>query len=255
MFMDRYPEFTDIVYFEHAEDIFEAVAQGQVTAAVAPEQMTNTGFHPKQQALLAAPGSKFHVAAEVAHQYHCCLLGKHGTSFSQIRRVIGHTGSVTQSRRWIEKHLPHAEIEIVHTNSRTAARSVLESDGSIASVATNGMAAQMGLAELATDIDGGSVGNYWAISRDPFFSATPKRLVVAGRFGDEGPLRGKLSALISSLGEAGYVLQTVCSQPSGEALFEYDYLMRLRGEGRLQTVREIIGRFPSARLAGAFEPR
>jgi hypothetical protein len=51
------------------------------------------------------------------------------------------------------------------------------------------------------------------------------------------------------------MVQSVSSQPSGEALFEYDYVLRLRGEGRLQALRDVMARFPSARLAGAFEPR
>lgn len=255
MLMQRYPEFGEIVYRETAQEIFDEVARGRVAAAMAPEQMTNTGFHPKQQALIAAAGSRFYVAAEATHEYHCCLLGKPGATLAQVRRVIGHTGSMTQSRRWIEKHLPRAEIEIVHTNSRTAANSVLEADGSLASVATDGLAAEVGLIELARDIDGGSVGNYWAITGQPFFSATPKRLVVAGRFGDEGDGQGRLSALIGALAKAGFVIQTIWSQASGQRLFEYDYLLRFRGNGKLEEVQAAVATFPTARLAGAFEPR
>jgi len=255
MLMERYPEFTEIVYFKTVEEIFDAVEDGRVAAAVAPEQMTNTGFHPRQQALLVAPGSRLHVAAETTHEYHCSLLGKPGASISQIRRVIGHTGSVTQSRRWLEKHLPRAEIEIVHTNSREAARTVLESDGTIASVATSGMADQFGLVQLAKDIDGGSVGSYWAMSREPLFSEAPTRLVVTGRFGDEGETRGQLSALVCKLANKGYVVQTISSQGSGEALYEFDYVLRFRGTGTLEEVRAALAPFRSARLAGAFEAR
>lgn len=255
MLMERYPEFTEIVYFQTAEEIFEAVMDGTVTAAVAPEQMTNTGIHPRQQALLAAPDSRLFVIGETTHEYHCSLLGKPGARLAQIRKVIGHTGSVTQSRRWLEKNLPGVEIEIVHTNSRTAAQTVMAADGSLASVATPEMAGQVGLIELAKDIDGGSVGNYWAMAREPHYSEAPRRLVVTGRFGDIGPASGQLSGLVCALAGLGYVVQTISALPSGAALFEYDYVLRFRGAGALADVLAALKPFGSARLAGAFDPR
>lgn len=251
LFLQHYPEFTEIVYFPNAEDAFDALLDGKVAAMCAPEQMSNTGFHPRQQAYIAEPGSPFHVVAEITHEYHCSLLGKPGTTLAQLRRVIGHTGSVTQSRRWLEKNLPGVEIEIVHTNSRVAAKTVLDGDGSTASVGTPAMAGEWGLVELAKEIDGGSVGNYWAISRDPRFDDQPTRVVVAGRFADDG----QLSGLICAMANAGYTLQTICAQASGKALYEYDDVLRFRGAGTLAAVRAALGGFKAARLAGAFLAR
>ena len=99
--MSRYPEFAEIVYSQTAEEVVDAVLDGKLDAACIPEQMTNTGFHPRDQSLVVRPGSKLHVMAETTHEYHCSLLGKPGATMAQIKRVIGHTGSVTQSRRWI----------------------------------------------------------------------------------------------------------------------------------------------------------
>ncbi len=253
--MSRYPEFAEIVYSQTAEEVVDSVLEGRIAAACIPEQMTNTGFHPRDQSLVVKPGSRLHIIAETTHEYHCSLLGKPGATMSQIKLVIGHTGSVTQSRRWIEKNMPGVAIEIVHTNSRTAAKTVMESDGSIASVGTPGMAGVWGLIALAKDIDEGSVGNYWAISRDPCYSESPTRLVVAGRFIDACEQQGKLSGLICALSACGYVIQTICSQPSGTALFEYDYLIRFRGTGKLADVQAALAPYKSARLVGALEAR
>jgi prephenate dehydratase len=249
LMMERYPQFTEIVYYPTADDACDAVIRGEVDALCAPEQMINTGYHPGIQSWVAAPDSKLFVAAESAHVYHCTLLGKPGSTLAQIRKVIGHTGSVTQSRPWLEANLPNAEIEIVHTNSMYAGQTVLESDGSIASVGTPELGPALGLETLARDIDGGSVGNYWGLSHAPHYSETPTRLVVSGRFGNDG----QLSKLIGALAEAGYVLQTVSSQASGKALYEYDYNLRFRGTGKLSAVQAAVAPFKSARLAGAFE--
>ena len=99
------------------------------------------------------------------------------------------------------------------------------------------------------------MGNYWAISRDPCYSESPTRLVVAGRFIDAGEQQGKLSGLICALSACGYVIQTICSQPSGTALFEYDYLIRFRGTGKLADVQAALAPYKSARLVGALEAR
>lgn len=244
----EHPEFSEIVYFPTVEELWDAVLSGAIAAACPPDQGSRSGFLPKQQAALGAPDSRLYVIAETTHAYHCSLLGKPGAKLADVRRVIGHTGSISQSRNWIETHLPGCTIEIIHTNSRVAAATVLESDGTIASVGTPEMGRDFGLTAFATEIDGGSVGNYWAVSRDPVFADAPTRLVVAGRFGDDG----RLSALIAALAAAGFTVATVSSMASGRALFEYDYVMRLSGKGTLAAVRAAIAPFNTARLAGAF---
>jgi prephenate dehydratase len=249
--MQRFPEFAEIVYYPTADAAREAVVRGEVDALCAPEQMVNTGFHPGIQSWVAVPDSPLHIAAESTHVYHCTLLGKPGATLADVRKVIGHTGSVTQSRSWLEANLPNAEIEIIHTNSMYAGQSILESDGSIASVGTPELGRELGLTALAKDIDGGSVGNYWALCREPLFSDKPTRVVVAGRFADDG----QLSRLIGALEQVGYLLQTISSATSGKALYQYDYVLRFRGEGKLEEVQSTLAPFKSARLAGAFESR
>ena len=252
LMLGSYPEFgPELVYYATTNDALDALKRSEVTAFCAPEQTSNTGFHIGMQQRMMVPGSPLHVIAEITHAYHCSLLGKSGAQIAGVRRVLGHTGSITQSRRWLEEHLPQAAIEIVDTNSLGAALTALDGDGTIASVGTAELARECGLVELAQDIDGASVGSYWALSRERLFSATPTRLVVAGRMRDDG----RLSQLICALLQAGYALQTIASEPSGKALYEYDYMLRLRGEGALEIVQAVLAEFSSMRLAGAFEAR
>lgn len=253
--LERYPEFAEIVYYPTSDEAMDAALRGAVDATCAPEQMSTTGFHPGMQARMAAPDCPLHVAAEISYPYHCALLGKPGARLGQVRRVLGHTGSIAQSRPWIAAHLTDVEIEIVDTHSLVAARSVVDGDGSVASVGTLELARTIGLAALATDIDGGCIGNYWAVSRAQLFSELPTRVVVAGRFGDGGPRAQQLTRLIGAVAAQGYVLQTVSSRATGQALYEYDCVLRFTGAGSLAAVRAALAPSSSTRLVGAWEAR
>ncbi len=249
-FIELYPELFggEIVYYDTAEGAL-GFADGRADASCAPQQMTLTGYHPGIQAYIASPASKLVVIAEVEHAYHCTLLVKPGTKLANIKRVLGHTGSITQSRAWLEGNAPHIEIIIVDTSSMDAAKSVVDGNGTTASIGTMGMATQFGLEPLVTDVDSGSIGSYWAVSPKPIFSPEPSRVLVAGRFHDDG----KLTTIIGGLAGAGYLLETIFTSASGKRLFEYDYVMRFRGSGRLAAVQAAVASVSGARLAGAFD--
>lgn len=247
----RYPEFDEIVYFPTSDAAIDAALRGDVDATCAPEQTSRTGFHPGMLSRMTTPGSNLYVVGEAARRYGCSLIGKPGSSLARVQHVYGHDGSITHSRSWLESNLPGAKIEIVDTHSLIAARSVLDGDGTIASVGTPELAAEFGLLELAKDIDDGSAVNYWAVSRKQLFSTTPARLLVTGRFGDDT----RLSALIFALAGTGYLLRSACPQSSGQALCEYDYMLRFAGSGSLDAVRAAVASFHSARLAGAWATR
>lgn len=251
LILERYPEFGEIVYFPTSEETMEAVTRKEVNASCAQEQTSKTGFHTGMQARMAVPGSPLYIIAETTQHYHCSLLGKPGAKPEIVRQVLGHTGSIASSRRWIEANLPNAKIDTIATSSIDAARSVLDGNGSIASVGSPDLARELGLAEMVKEIDDGSVVNYWAVSLEPRFCESPTRLVVAGRSSEDSGM----SDLICSIAGAGFALQAVYPRASGEALYEYDYLFRFRGVGSLGSVRAVLARFHSARLAGAWEAR
>ena len=251
LILERYPEFGEIVYFPTSEETMAAAMRNEVSAACGQEQTSKTGFHTGMQARVSAPGSPLYVIAETAQHYHCSLLGKPGAKPEMVRQVLGHTGSIAHSRHWLEANLPHAAIDTVGTNSLGAAQSVLDGDGSIASVGSPDLAREYGLTEMVTEIDDGSVVNYWAVSLEPRFCESPDRVVVAARFCDDSGM----SDLICAMAGAGFALQAVYPRSSGTALYEYDYVFRFRGAGSLESVRAVLARFGAARLAGAWQSR
>jgi prephenate dehydratase len=246
--MRHYPQFGEIIYFPTSEAVMQAALRGDVTAACGQEQTSKDGFHVGMQARIAVPGSPLYAVAEIAQTYHCSLLGKPGAQLEQVRRILGHTGSIAHSRAWLERNLPGAAIEIVDTNSIGAARAVLDGDGSVASVGSPDLAKDFGLTEMSRDIDDGSVVNYWAVSLEPLFDSTPDRLAVAGRFRGEPEMGG----MICELRDNGFDLHAIFPRATGAALYEYDYVFRFRGGGSLDAVQSVLSGFPSVRLAGAW---
>jgi chorismate mutase / prephenate dehydratase len=247
----HYPQFGEIRYFPTSEAVLQAALRGEITAACGQEQTSKDGFHVGMQARIAAPGSGLYAIAEIAQAYHCSLLGKPGGRREQVRRILGHTGSIAHSRLWLEHNLPVAVIETVETNSISAARAVLESDGSVASVGSPELAKEFGLTEIARDIDDGSAVNYWAVSLEPLFDPMPDRLAIAGRFRGES----EMSRMICVCRDSGFDLHAIFPRASGSALYEYDYVFRFWGGGTLDGVQSVLSCCPSVRLAGAWRSR
>src|SRR5262249_12686176 len=110
LMMRHYPEFARVAYFPTSDAVVEAAQRGEVSAACAQEQTSKEGFHRGTQARISAPGSRLHVIAEVSQRYQCSLLSKPGVRLEQVRRVLGHTGSISSSRPWLERNLPSVPI-------------------------------------------------------------------------------------------------------------------------------------------------
>jgi prephenate dehydratase len=245
----RYPEWGEVCYASTGDDLWAALAAGRLDVLVQTAETDCNGFNGVH-ARLAAPDGPLYVIAEAVVPYACALLARPSTRLADVRRVLGH-GSIQQCRRYLDEHLPQAAIVVHGENSMAAAGEVAEGDGSLAVVGTRITAELNGLAVLATDIDGGSVANFWAVATRPQFGEFPTRVIVAGRLTGDG----ELGDVIARLTGIGYRLRTVYSRPSGQRLFEYDYVLAFVGAGERGAVERALAPFPTLRLAGAFAAR
>jgi prephenate dehydratase len=246
--LGAYPEFGTVVYVTRASDAFSGPGPAAADARCVPAQSSRLGFFDftYREVLRARPAR--YVLAEVSHAYHCALLGKRAVALESIRLVRGHTGSIMQSRRWLEQQLPQAVISVTDTNSAGAAQEVRDGDGTVASVGTLAAAADLGLHVLASDIDEGSVGRYWALSLQPRFSGRPTRLVVAA----DSCRRGVLSRVLADLLQVGFTATSVWTEPAGTGDFDSHWVASLAGAGPLTAVRAALRGRRQVRLAGAF---
>src|SRR5580704_5924042 len=199
------PELGPVQYLSTLDEIWAAVSSGAVDCGVLTSETTNTGLEAIAAHLLA-PGTDLYVNGEILIPYHCMLLGKPGTSLDRIRLVLGH-GSLVHCRGFLADRLPHAEVRMHDQNSLAAAAEVLAGDGDVAVVGTLFSAETNGLAVLARDIDSGSVGAWWIISRELRMSPRPDALIVKV----SGAVEGALADLFARMQGLGNKIRSIAA--------------------------------------------
>jgi prephenate dehydratase len=246
----QYPELGHVAFVDSSAELFADDGRWRVDAACVPAFTSQAGPHLNTHRRLIARDDLY-VIAEDRRAYHCALLVRPGTKLPAIRQVLGHTGSVTQSRPWLAKHLPDAEVVIVNSHSLGAGREVLASDGDLAAVGTLALAADLGLEALATEIDGGSVGFHWVLAKRLITVPQPSRVVVTGRTRDGDGL----STLICGLSQVGFQIVSLNQVPVADSLFHDGCVAYFTGRASIETVRETVAGIGGFRLAGAYAVR
>src|SRR5262249_62283575 len=144
--MRHYPEFTSIAYFPASDAVMEAALSGEVTAGCGQEQTSKDGFHRGTQARISAPGSKLYVVAEISQRYQCSLLCKPGGTVEQVRRVLGHTGSIASPRPPVGGQLPRGLIENAGTKTDGGGPALVGGGGAVAPGGRPDLARGLGVA-------------------------------------------------------------------------------------------------------------
>lgn len=246
LFLARTPELGPVQYLPTMDEIWAAVSSGAVDSAVLTSETTNTGLAEIAEHLLA-PGTGLHVNGEILVPYHCLLLGKPGTKLDDIRLVLGH-GSLVHCRRFLGEHLPQAEVRMHEKNSLAAAQEVLAADGATAVVGTELSAQSNGLAVLARDVDLGSVGAWWIMSRELRVSPRPDVILI----GVSSASGAALGGLLTRAQAAGLTVRSIAAVGTG-SIFSYDYLVAFRAPGAPASAAEDLAGLAGCRLIGAFE--
>lgn len=245
-FVASMPELGPVQYLSTMDEIWAAVSSGAVDSAVLTSETTNTGLEAIAAHLLAS-GTGLYVNGELLVPYHCMLLGKPGTGLDRIRLVLGH-GSLVHCQGFLAERLPQAEVRMHNQNSQAAAAEVLAGDGDIAVVGTVLSAEANGLAILERDIDRGSVGAWWIMSRELRVSPRPDVLVV----GVSAAAEGALGDLLVRMQGAGMTLRGLAAVGAG-SIFRYGYLVVFRSKDPSMPPQEALAGLTGCRLIGAFE--
>jgi prephenate dehydratase len=244
--MARMPELGPVQYLPSVDKIWAAVSAGAVDSAVLTSETSNTGLEEIARYLVASEAA-LHVNGEILVPYHCMLLGKPGTRLDRIRLVLGH-GSLVHCRGFLAQRLPQAEVRMHDQNSLAAAAEVLAGDGDTAVVGTLSSAGTNGLAVLERDIDRGSVGAWWLMSRELRISPRPDVLLV----GIHSAAGAALDDLLGRVHDAGMALRGIAAV-AGKGLFRYDYLVAVSSANSSASPHHVVAGLTGGRLIGAFE--
>ena len=240
------PQFGAVVYRPSMEACYAALDAGEVDVAILGQERTGQP-HPGKEVLVQG----YTIVMQETVPLACNLYVKPGAPKAAIRRIVGH-GSIHQCTAYLDKYFPGVPREQHHLNSVEAAKEVMAGDGTTAVVGSGSLLKLVGgLETMATGIDSGAAASWWAYAKKPIFSDTPNRLVITARCGPNG----ELGELITGILGAGFRLRTMGSFAVNQGVYIYDYVMTFAGSGSpvsIAAIEATLKRFPSARLAGAF---
>lgn len=208
----------EVHYLPTMDDVATAVLDGTIELGVLTSETSRTACTDTAARLLA--GDDLFVVEEILVPYHCALLVKAGTRIDDIKHVGGH-GSLRQCAQFLATRMPDATVKMHELNSVEAAREVLAGDGSTAVIATEALAAELGLEILERDVDGGAVGGWWALSATLHVPADADHIALRLESSEA------LERVFAMTAKLGLRIRTVTNQPTGK-LFHYRYLVTAR---------------------------
>lgn len=186
-------------------------------------------------------GSDLAIKYEVVLPIRHCLLVQPGAQANDIKVVYSHPQALAQSRRFLEKCFPKAQMEAA-LSTAAGVQEVKKSDGSIAAVATRRAADLYGVQVLASDIQETvtNVTRFVVLATRDHPPTGADRTSLCFSFDDDRP-----GILVEALGEfAGrdINLGKIESRPSKDVLGRYIFLVDLFGHRDDPPVKEALER-------------
>jgi len=216
------------------DEVFREVEAGASNFGVVPIENSTEGVitHTLDQFVR----SPLRICGEVELRIHHHLLGK-TRGLKGIRRVVSHSQSLAQCRRWLDANLPGTTRVPVASNAeaaRLAARSA-----SVAAIAGAQAAELYGLKTLAPNIEDepDNTTRFLIIGN---LEATPSgddktTLLVSGQ-----NRSGALVALLTPLARHGINMTRIESRPARAGLWEYVFFVDIGGHAQETRVRAAL---------------
>lgn len=160
----QYPYMEPVAYPEF-EDVFEAVASGQVKYGVIPIENTQAGRVAEIHNLL--PATSLHMVAEYYHRVEHHLFGIKGASLADIKTVYSHTQALMQCRKNLRQMGLAA---IMHPDTALAAKDIADwGDASRGAIAPELCGALYGLEHLKANLEDDQSNHtlFVTIAREP----------------------------------------------------------------------------------------
>lgn len=221
---------------------FEAVRDGEVTAAVVPIENSLEGGVNATLDALSASTPPLVIVAEQLVPVTFVLAARPGTALADVRRVASHPHAEAQCRAWLSDHMPDVAVE--PAMSTAAAAAGLAQDGEHAydaAICAPSAVERYGLEVLAADIgDRPATTRFVVISRPgavPQTTGSDRTSVVAYLRENHS---GALLELLEQFAARGVDLTRIESRPTGAGFGEYCFSIDLDGHVREPRVAEAL---------------
>ena len=225
-----------IVPYATIDEIFRAAETGQTDFAVAPvENSTEGGVSGTLDRLVATPLT---TCGEINLRVHHNLLGSGDAGsegLGEVRRVIAHSQSLAQCKRWLDRNLPG--VELIPAGSSADAAIQAREDPASAAIAGDSAAERYALNHLAANIEDepGNVTRFLVFSNRPTPPSGDDKtsLLLSCKHRP-----GALIHLLKPLLDHRVDMTRLESRPSKTGLWEYIFFVDIAGH---QEDAEIAG--------------
>ena len=180
---------------------------------------------------------KYEVVLPIRH----CLLVQPGAQANDIKVVYSHPQALAQSRRFLERCFPKAQMEAA-LSTAAGVEEVKKSDGSVAAVATRRAADLYGVHVLASDIQETvtNVTRFVVLAGQDHPPTGADRTSLCFSFDDDRP--GILVEVLGEFASRDINLGKIESRPSKDVLGRYIFLVDLFGHRNDPSVSEALNR-------------
>ena len=204
--------------------VFEEVEDGEANYGVVPVENSTEGM--VSHTLDSFMGSTVRVCGEVELPIRLHLLARKGTDPSSIKVIQAHQQALAQSRHWLERNYPNAELRGASSNAE-AARRASQEDG-VAAVAGDMAMELYQLEAVAKNIQdlAANTTRFLVVGREavPPSGADKTSIVVSTH---NKP--GALFKLLEPFQRAGLSLTRIDTRPSRSEAWTYFFFMEFEG--------------------------
>lgn len=251
-----YKQFGHEIDTLHEADIdacFRAVETGRADFAVVPVENSSEGAVSRTLDLIVT--TPLRICGEIMLPIHQNLMGK-TSGLSEIKRVYGHAQSLAQCQNWLSRHLPHAALMPVASNSEGAI--LAAGDEESAALGSEVAAELYGLSIIEPRIEdeASNTTRFLVLGvNDAEPSGRDKTSLVLGAPNQPGAI----VKLLQPLADAGISMSKLESRPARSANWEYVFFVVCEGHradphlaqtlaeiGRHAAFLKILGSYPAA---------
>ena len=222
----------------------DAVRSGDADRAVVPIENSVEGSVPVTLDELAQ-GRPLMIMQEVTVPVAFSLLVRPGTRASDIRRVATHPHAAAQTRGWVARNLPDAEV--VHSTSTSAAAAALSAQAAEPAAWDAAISAPLAAEQYHLEVLAEGIGdNPEAVTRFVLVSPPGPPAAPTGRdktslvafMREDHP--GALLEILEQLTMRGVNLTRIESRPTGHALGDYCFSIDAEGHVADRRVGEAL---------------
>lgn len=216
-----------------------SVLQGEADEAVCPIENSYQGsVTDTLDVLLHEEG--LHIRQELTLDIVHNLMVKPGVVLAAVKRVYSHPQALGQCRRYLEQHLPDAELA-ASLSTAEAVEQAMASDVPSGAIAPSRSAELYGAQILAPSIqdDDNNVTRFVVLGKSDHPRTGNDLTSVAMEFSEDKP--GQLFGVLKEFAERNINLTKIESRPTRLGLGKYYFLMDIEGHREDPILAEVLG--------------